>query len=269
MLPQSKIELFKLQQNSPTWDEFHAPGFRGFLTASIVPDILGFGYQSPHARFKHCTGLKPIEFTSYAQDILNQGHEAEQECLNYITEHCLTPDKVLMKPGIIVSPTYPYLAASLDAILVSKNRLVNIEIKHCKNSWVEKPIALDYFPGTLSPKYLLQVQTQMLCSGIEESLLILFDDVGFRTKQDNFMHIFAINQNAKVQQAITYYTYKFWNDINQDDSEISKVQDYWRRADTSTKKYLQGLLEEHVNNRNGLEVRYCGQVDEKEFKYIF
>ena len=269
MLSHSKIELFKLQQNSPTWDEFHSSGFRGFITASVVPDILGYGYQSAHARFRHCTGMRPIEHNPIALNIMNQGQEAEQECLSYIANNCLYPDQILMKPGIIVAPNYPFLAASLDAIVVGKNSLTNIEIKHYTKQWEEKECAADYFPGTLSPKYLLQVQAQMMCSGIEESHLILFDDLGCRIKATNFMHVFSIKQNAKIQQAIAYHSYKFWNDINQEDSEIVKAQDNWRRVDTGTKKFILGLLQESVNNTNGLEVRYWGPTDEKNFKYHF
>ena len=89
----------------------------------------------------------------------------------------------------------------------------------------------------------------MLCSGIEETLLILFDDLGCRINTSQFMHVFKIKQSSKIQQAIVHSTYRFFQDINQPiiSDEILKK---YGRIESTVKNYYQGLLEEHVNDEN-------------------
>ena len=56
-----QFEYWYLDQKSPLFSLLHHPlAWPIFITASVVPSILGHGYQSPQKVFRLMTGQDPI-----------------------------------------------------------------------------------------------------------------------------------------------------------------------------------------------------------------
>jgi uncharacterized protein YwbE len=149
---------------------------------------------------------------------------------------------------MFIHESYPWLGASLDAILMSPHTtgdtLTNVEIK-----WVMKE--LPDHPHDIKVRYakhILQVQTQMLVTGIKGTLLVFYKD-GQAT-------VFLVKPHYPLMREIANKSLHFLLDVK------AKNNDIWKRTTNFTKIQYQNLVNEvPVLAGNGKAMPFEAHID--------
>jgi hypothetical protein len=184
------------------WDALHRPDKMDefLITASIVPEILGVGYGSPKKQYDLYT--KSTQYVKQESPAIDWGNEHEKDAI--IAFYQRFPGFVGVKPGILFHADYPTvpLATSLDSIIWNARypeHLINLE---CKCPFYNN-FKLPSTVNDVSLKHIVQCQTQMLISGIRDSILWFWSPHGTKG--------FHIKYNKKAEKLIIKAIKEFEN----------------------------------------------------------
>ena len=156
-----------MEQRSPEW--FHAR--LGNVGASRVADVMAktkSGYSASRKNYmgelicQRLTGESPEKFTSAAME---RGTELEPKARAFY-EMAFSP---VVECGFIMHPTIKHFGASPDG-LVGDDGLIEIK---CPNTMTHIDFLMDKKPDN---RYILQMQTQMACTGRQWCDFVSFDD---------------------------------------------------------------------------------------------
>jgi hypothetical protein len=143
-----------VEQGSEEWLKLHDP-INKIITASIVPDIVGFGYQSKNRIYRQFKGLEKREFNEQTQQILSYGRVNEHNAAEQFKEILNLPQA---KMGFIFHPYYDWLGCSPDRILrASDGEYELLEIKCPFKTKIPESIT------EIPLKYIIQCQIQLAC----------------------------------------------------------------------------------------------------------
>lgn len=156
-----------IQQGTPEWFAARA----GCVTASRMADVMArtkTGYGAARANYmadlivERLTGAKTEGFTSAA---MQWGTETEPQAR---AAYAFMMDADVAEAGFDLHPTIPDLGASPDGY-VGNDGLIEIK---CPNTATHLDTLLN---DTVPQKYLLQMQTQMACTGRKWCDFVSFD----------------------------------------------------------------------------------------------
>lgn len=174
------LEKDTMSQNTSLWHQEREIR----VTASRVHEIL------------HCTKKETLCENILAKKDLSKiapiqlGKRLEPMVKNMLrTDY---PNYIFRNTGLVVHPDYPFLGASPDGLLYNKDDFMIVEIKciyNPKHNSLDELInqrrdfcLLQTYPNEYNlnkkHKYYSQIQMQLLCSGIEKCLFVLFFEFG-------------------------------------------------------------------------------------------
>lgn len=135
------------------------------VSASVVPSILGVGYDSPNKIYEWSTGIKP----HYNKDnipAIRWGKEKEPVALQQFYQQ--NSNLLGIKPGFIFHQQFPFLGASSDHICydIKSKQIFNIEVK-C-------PFNFENVNAAPKLNWLIQIQIQMACLELNHSCLYIW-----------------------------------------------------------------------------------------------
>ena len=179
-------EYWLIEQHDDKWEELHAPK-SGIISASIVPDIVGFGYKSRMKRWEICTGLAMNLDDNFH---MQRGQLLEPKAIQrfYQKYPRFSP---IGQPGPKKSKDFPWLHASLDHVFIDRvtKEFMLLEIKcpvtvppasdeedkldpYSYQAHLEEEIKNE----KIKVKYLIQMQIQMYCMGptMQKGILYLY-----------------------------------------------------------------------------------------------
>lgn len=151
--------------HSPVWNDLHDPGLGHRIhSASSIPNIVGYGYDSRFVYYLRCTGLRQKEDMS-ENVAIQHGVENEPRARDdFIRKY---PHIYFCNPGFLLHPEYPFIGATSDGFgWDSKKEMpVSIEFK-C-------PFISGNVQSTrdIKENYLIQVTVQMACTGFQLAYL--------------------------------------------------------------------------------------------------
>jgi hypothetical protein len=162
-------------QGSKKWSDLHkiGPGKRFVVTASMVPNILGFGFVSRNKVYKAWLGLDNIpEPNYYMRNAATWGLQHEKDAAEMFANGFPSGAIEMMNPGLIWSAEYNWMGASLDRIVTLNHDngkyYFNLE---CKCPFISTvPKSVDEVPD----RAYLQVQYQMYCTDMSVSVLVFW-----------------------------------------------------------------------------------------------
>ena len=162
-------EYISLTDGSEEWKRLHIPTEQ-IYSSSVIPDILGVGYNSPAKRYDLITGAVPSlqETNSYLQNILEYGRQMEPIAIDLWYER--HPEWAGIKAGM--AKYNEVIMASCDQIAINKTtgELRLVEIK-CKTTQVEMDAS------KVGLHWIAQCIIEMLCWRIYKcSLFIMLPD---------------------------------------------------------------------------------------------
>ncbi len=214
-LDKDRYRLFLETQRSENWQKRHIPStFNTTISAGMAASIFGFGYDEPWVLFRKMTGQIPIEqLEAEAEEKENnyaiiQGQIQEEDavwnCIYNEYKGCM-----LHSPGTIISPTKPWLMASLDLILlwfsqdgfcqIPKMTELAVELKFggTKIKCVDDIVTSGYL------KHYVQVQFQLHCLDPKAELAWLFFYYHDEKKKRTCVTAFKIyRDNAIIKKMI-------------------------------------------------------------------
>ena len=183
-------EHWLLEQHDPTWEKNHKSDTK-ILSASIFPDIVGFGYRSRMMRWELMTGKRKSTDESNANYHMIRGQIFEFGAIKrFYNQH---PEYLPVgQPGSKKSSEYPWIQASPDHVWIhgDTKEIGLLEVK-CPADLPREP-SLDHSSlhiynwkhhndllvknENIKCKYLIQMQIQMYCMGpsIKNSILYLY-----------------------------------------------------------------------------------------------
>lgn len=212
----SRYDLIKLDTDSKTWQELHVPT-NCYFTSSIIPDILGFGYNSCAKRYDLMTGNTelPEKTSPFLQAVQQFGNDTEPIAIEKWYE--LHPEYTGIKAG--VAKYNEYIMASCDQILLHKEHktLHLLEIK-CTVTPREFNDGRD-----IPTKWIAQCQMEMLCWNIHSCYLFIYQG----EKEKNY--IFKIEYHPEAVQRILNEIEEF-------------IDNHLRKGIRPTRKYKDQLL---------------------------
>lgn len=124
----SRFRDFYITQDSPRWLQLHNPAQKPWLfTASVIPSIVGLGYDSASKVYDLMKAIKSWKFEENNPAIA-WGKDMEPKA---IAEFLVKYPFCGVQPGLLYHPTIPHLAASLDHFLIHKTEdwMINMEVK--------------------------------------------------------------------------------------------------------------------------------------------
>lgn len=218
---EERWNLFLLEQNSKEWKEKR----NGLLTASVLPSLWGLGYQSAKYWFQVYSGTKKEkEPTPFEKNLFEKGHFYEDKVLQDLENQ----GKILIRPGLYVSPVHPWLGATLDAILLSDNtkddeldqppEFTNVEVK-----WTTTDLPQNVKEVKL--RYVIQVYAQMFITGIPQTDLIVTSEtekVFFRFHADQEIFDSILRTATRFKDDVNNNLPEHWGRIS-----VKRCQDYW------------------------------------------
>ncbi len=155
-------ELRALSQSTDSFWEMKRSRAR-FVSASDVPTICGFGWQSIRQLAKEKMGISARKVSDYATMIMKRGQELEPLArLNFTERTGIT----LVQTGMWIHPIDQRLSASPDALCVTIDGLCPLEIK-C-------PVPTTLVDDRRRHKDSLQLQTQIQCTAAPYGFLFYF-----------------------------------------------------------------------------------------------
>ncbi len=160
-----RFQFFNISQDSELWEEIHHPNNK-MITASIVPDILGYGYQSRKKLYNQMKGIEKKIVTDYTTALMKYGKDNEPKAAE---EFRKLFNVAQAKVGFIFHPEYNWLGCSPDRILKfndSDYKLLEIKCpakSKIPNSVEELPI-----------NYIIQCQVQLSCFPTIEGIFLYF-----------------------------------------------------------------------------------------------
>jgi predicted phage-related endonuclease len=164
MTHNQRLRYFFDDQHSPGWNLIHDPKNRPLIIgASVAPNILGVGYISSAKQFNLYMGIVKRQENNCAMDY---GNVFEPEAIKGFYEHF--PQFIGIRTGMILHPKCEFVGATPDQILIHKTRgMYNMEVKCPFN---QKVAEIAQFPY----KYIVQVQIQMACIGVKETIFLIW-----------------------------------------------------------------------------------------------
>lgn len=198
-----RFRFWFIDENSQQWEDLHKHTYRPLLfTASNVPSILGMGYDSPATMYELYKGEKEKRIDMFLKRILDYGKTMEPIALEDFYDNYCGEWTLGAKPGPLIHKDIPWLLASVDQILYnpSTRELALLEIKcpwtSCTPEYVEE----------VSSTYLIQVQIQMLVTGVEKTFLYIYGRVA--------RALFEIPYDPDLCHIILYQLEQFKNRID-------------------------------------------------------
>jgi hypothetical protein len=166
-------------QGSAKWKELHeiGPHKQFIVTASMVPNILGYGYISRNIIYKAWVGESILpKPDSFSQTAMNWGTKHEVDAVNTFKNN-ISLRMAMLKPGLIRAKKQDWMAASLDRLVLfeegGKQYKFNLE---CKCPYKAK---IPQKKEELAYRLLLQVQFQMYCSDLGVSVVVYWSYTEF------------------------------------------------------------------------------------------
>jgi hypothetical protein len=252
--PEDRLRLFMLEQNQPEWQALHQPSpSRPYLvTASIIPNLFGLGFDSPKKQFDMAKGTYVKEVSEQTQILLDYGHLSEPRAIFFLKNYFASiananQEKVyFVQPGLMVHPIFTFLAASSDGLLVRwkdfKMSLLNVEIKCPFYGSIPESI------NEIKPRVILQIQTQLACNKLKRSLLVYWSPKKVR--------MFVIPAHKDLQDLIEIVAHQFARDLRRG----KEGEDKWKRVNKKSKEEALAMIEKVKEKIQEVDI---GQRNEK------
>lgn len=158
-------------QRDPIWEQLHDPlQFPHLFTASTFPNLVNAGYSSS-SRTKEWKLRKGWAKPQENNWVLEWGKRNEKQAGDELMS--LLPDCYAINPGLLIHPTDPEIAASLDLILFNPRKFygldefVNVEIK-CPTP---QKAVLPETKQLIDARYIIQSVVQMEVAGLNQTIL--------------------------------------------------------------------------------------------------
>ena len=188
----------------------------GKVTASRVSDIMSktkTGYSASRKNYMAqliCERLTGRISESVTNAAMQRGTDLEPVAREiYILNQF---DVTVKEVGFIHHPTISYFGASPDG-LVNDDGLIEIK---CPNTWTHLEFRKTKKP---KPEYILQMQTQMMCTGRKWCDFVSFDD---RLDDNLNFECIRINYDEKLAKEIEREVINFLNELNKEIELITK-----------------------------------------------
>jgi hypothetical protein len=166
-------------QDSPIWADLHIlePGRPFLLSASNIPDVLGYGYKSSNHLYQLYTGDKTPDDSPQLQEILAHGKKTEPFAIQrFLNDY---PSFKGIQPGFVYAKEPDWIGCSIDHICMrdyqylefvqpTSPQIINLE---CKCPWTGK---IPRHVSEVKVNHAIQTQYQMFCSGMQESVLYYY-----------------------------------------------------------------------------------------------
>ena len=115
-LKMNRFKYWLEPQDSPVWADLHIlEANQDFLlSASNIPDALGFGYKSTMELYQLYVGEKTPKMDPFLEQILQHGKKQEPKALDdWLSKH---QEFGGIQPGFLYSKQYAWLGCSLDHV---------------------------------------------------------------------------------------------------------------------------------------------------------
>jgi hypothetical protein len=199
-----------LRQDSEEWSKLHEEGAK-VLTASVFPDLVGYGYQSVRKRFELALGLSKKKTNEYRDALLEYGKENEVLAIkDFYKSH--PQFKGQIQPGIVWSAELPFVGASVDNLAWLGSDIYPVEVKcPCSQVLPEPKDRLGW---------LIQVQIQLYCLGPEAERGILY------FWQDGFGRAYWVPRSPQLIDLLLCHGVWFFNNVAQRNESAYKGRNY-------------------------------------------
>lgn len=268
------IRVSTVDMPKSEWLKFRDNG----IGASEIATVMGLNqYKSAHQLFYEKVEGAPEQEDSIAMFMGRYNEDSIADLWQYWESDQLTMMKNYSEKRIVrkcrkinaylINPEFPHLFASLDRV-INKNGTDKEQALELKTI---SAFSSDQWIAGIPPQYIVQLQQQLLVSGLEEGELCILKD-------GRYMEVYSFSRNEEIIKNIIEQSTLFWNNVlearkllKQDlpfehlEPEIDNIEaykDYLNEKFTATAQKAEATDEIFYT---GLEYMKCNE-DEKALK---